>query len=412
MCSILFAMLLCIMYILYLFQVESTRSSRRFSTSLDSRVTTSTAKSEDVPTVRSRNPRRREEPTSSTPYSPRDNVRSRARSRTADTYVSNSITEQSLIESDRNERFDSRRTNRARGRPIENEANVVNAYASEETPVKSKTRQNNRRPQQVTTGTPLARSSIADDSRIRDINNRRIQTTSTEASISVSSPDTDDIKAEIITSTFDDFTRTVPKEEDITTVQFKRRSSTVRTVESESSAAPPKTTRSRGRVNTRSNVKLEDMASSGATNVLSISEKNTPIDKSPVDTRNSRKLRYRTRFSETDTNLTGEGITNSNEISKPSSKKQAFNGEENRTLSPSIIEKNTQRRSERKPLQSTTIKSMRVVKRPLSRGKNNSASVATLSKVKTSDEIGDDDNYPETFKALIQAKNASVSRRY
>ncbi|CAH2063777.1 unnamed protein product, partial [Iphiclides podalirius] len=381
--------------------VESTRTSRRSSTNLDSKTSTSTVKIDDVqPTFRPRSPRRREEPTSSTP---RDNVRSRARSRITDTYSSNIVTEQPLTENGRNERFDSRKTNRVRSRPIESESNAINAYPSREIPVKNKARQVNRR-FQYATETSSPSSTVNDDGKTRDMNIRRTQTTSTEVPLRLSSPNFDDIKTETVASTFNDITRTVPKEEDITTVQFKRRSSTTPTIETET-VGTPRPTRSRGRVNTRANVKLEDMASSGAT--LTLSETNAPIEKLSEDPRKSRKLRYRTRFAETDTNLTGEGITNSNEISKSARKKQSFSSEaENRTSANVINEKKMERRSERKPLVSPTIKSMRVVRRPLSRQKDNSASLSTLSKVKTSDEIGDDDNYPETFKALIQTKNA------
>ncbi|KPI91103.1 hypothetical protein RR46_14607 [Papilio xuthus] len=145
------------------------------------------------------------------------------------------------------------------------------------------------------------------------------------------------------------------------------------------------------------------MASSGATNVLSISENNLTSEKSSEDARKSRKLRYRTRLSETDTNLTGEGITASNEIIKTSRKQQKQPESKTTTLAPT--ERKVQRNVERNSSKSSVVKSMRVVRRPLSRGNENGT---TIPKVKTSDEVGDDDNYPASFKALIQAKNAST----
>ncbi|XP_068627897.1 serine-rich adhesin for platelets-like [Battus philenor] len=379
-------------------QVESTRNGRRLSSSGDSRGQTSTVKSEDAqPTFRSRSPRRREEPTSSTP---RDIVRSRSRSKLTDTVASNTVAEQqSVSENIRTERYDSRRTNRLRSRPSESEINVAPTYPSRDISVKNKVRQSNRRTIYTTTEAAITSSSSAvNDSKII----RRAQTTSTEQTLKLSSPILDDMITEVTYANFDDFTRTVPKEEDINAVQFRRRSSTARTIEIETS----KPTRSRGRINTRPSIKLEDMASSGATNVLAISEKNPSDEKSSKDSKTSRKLRYRTRFSETDTNLTGEGITASNEIVKSVSKKPTFTSQtESRTQSLAPIDKTSQNIVESNRSKSSTLKTMRVVRRPLLRNKDNAT---TPSKAKSPEEISEDDNYPETFKALIQAKNAST----
>ncbi|XP_013141635.1 PREDICTED: mucin-2-like isoform X2 [Papilio polytes] len=379
-------------------QVEGVRNSRRLS-NFDSRGSTSTEKIDDAqPTFRSRSYRRREETASP---APRDITRSKSRNRITESLTSNVVSEQSPTENGRNDRFDSRRTNRIRTRPLESQ-NSVTTFPSRDSSVNNKARQSNRRAQiTTTTVSPLPpSSSVANDIR-RDVS-RRAQTTTTEASTILSSPTVDEFKSEITASTFDDFTRTVPKEEDITTVQFKRRSTTARSIEVETPTSA-KPARTRGRVSTKSNIKLDDMASSGATNVLSISENNLTEERSSEDARKSRKLRYRTRLTETDTNLTGEGITTSNEIIKTSRKQQKQPESRTTTLAPS--ERKVQRNIERNSSKSAAVKSMRVVRRPLSRGNENGTA---LPKVKTSDEIGDDDNYPASFKALIQAKNAST----
>lgn len=382
--------------------MEGVRNSRRLS-NFDSRGSTSTEKIDDAqPTFRSRSYRRREETASP---APRDITRSKSRNRITESLTSNVVSEQSPTENGRNDPFDSRRTNRIRTRPLESQ-NSVTTFPSRDSSVNNKARQSNRRAQiTTTTVSPLPpSSSVANDIR-RDVS-RRAQTTTTEASTILSSPTVDEFKSEITASTFDDFTRTVPKEEDITTVQFKRRSTTARSIEVETPTSA-KPARTRGRLSTKSNIKLDDMASSGATNVLSISENNLTEEKSSEDARKSRKLRYRTRLSETNTNLTGEGITTSNEIIKTSRKQQKQPESRTTTLAPS--ERKVQRNIERNSSKSATVKSMRVVRRPLSRGNENGTA---LPKVKTSDEIGDDDNYPASFKALIQAKNASVSSYY
>ncbi|XP_013161694.1 PREDICTED: mucin-17-like isoform X3 [Papilio xuthus] len=379
-------------------QVEGVRNSRRLS-NFDSRGSTSTEKIDDAqPTFRSRSYRRREETASP---APRDITRSKSRNRVSESLTSNAVTEQSPTENGRNERFDSRRTNRIRSRPTENQK-AVTTFPSRDTTVNNKARQSNRRAQYTTTtvSTSAPSSSVTSDIR-RDVN-RRAQTTTTEAVTILSSPTLDEFKSEITASTFDDFTRTVPKEEDITTVQFKRRSTTAKSVEVET-PINTKAARTRGRVITKTNIKLDDMASSDATNVLSISENNLTSEKSSEDARKSRKLRYRTRLSETDTNLTGEGITASNEIIKTSRKQQKQPESKTTTLAPT--ERKVQRNVERNSSKSSVVKSMRVVRRPLSRGNENGT---TIPKVKTSDEVGDDDNYPASFKALIQAKNAST----
>ncbi|CAK1578035.1 unnamed protein product [Parnassius mnemosyne] len=388
-------------------RVESTRTSRRLSSNFDSSGPTSATKYEDVqPTFRPRSSRRREEPPPSTP---RDINRTRPKTKISDTNASPTVTEQSPTENGRSEKFDSRRNNRLRSRPIETEANVVTSYASQDINVKSKSRQINRRPQYTATTAPLAMSSPdIEDNRIRDINNRKTQSSSTQTPLKISSPVIDDRKSKTIESNFEDFTRIIPKEEDVTSVQFKRRSTTAKTKQSVTSSTP-KSIRSRGRINTRTNVKLEDMASSGATNDLTIAEKIPISETSSENTRSSRKLRYRTRLSETDTNLTGDGILSSNEVIKPVQKKRKINSQlESPTPSPTLSEKNVQRNSERSPSKSTTVTTMRVVRRPSARGKDNTVPSRMKPKVKTSDEIGDDDNYPESFKALIQTKNAST----
>ncbi|XP_045534088.1 flocculation protein FLO11-like isoform X11 [Papilio machaon] len=379
-------------------QVEGVRNSRRLS-NFDSRGSTSTEKIDDAqPTFRSRSYRRRDE--TSTPVA-RDITRSKSRNRAPEPLTSNAVTEQSPTDNGRNERFDSRRTNRIRSRPIESQ-NAVTTFPSRDSTVNNKARQSNRRSQYTTTTvSSLAPSSSVTSNFRRDVN-RRAQTTTTEAVTILSSPTLDEFKSEITASSFDDFTRTVPKEEDITTVQFKKRSTTAKSVEVETQAST-KAPRTRGRVSPKTNIKLDDMASSGATNILSISENNLIVEKSSEDAKKSRKLRYRTRLSETDTNLTGEGITTSNEIIKTSRKQ--LKQPESRTTTLAPTERKVQRNVERNSSKSSIVKSMRVVRRPVSRGNENGT---TLPKVKTSDEIGDDDNYPASFKAIIQAKNAST----
>ncbi|XP_041973428.1 serine-rich adhesin for platelets-like [Aricia agestis] len=164
-------------------------------------------------------------------------------------------------------------------------------------------------------------------------------------------------------------------------------------------------TRSRARIDTRNDVGALDLDVAGTVNTITIVKPTTSrID----DIRNSRKLRYKTRLSETDTNLTGEGLITS--IDEKSSQNKEFVTSQPETFSSSSTIPDIASKASRRKLRTSTIKSMRVVKRPVSKEKFRSSEVSSEAKTKkVSDEIGEDDNYPESFKALIQAKNASTS---
>ncbi|XP_063530112.1 mucin-2-like isoform X8 [Cydia strobilella] len=219
------------------------------------------------------------------------------------------------------------------------------------------------------------------------------QPTPTTKAPEVTSPIIDESKIEVINSTLEEITKMVFKEYEPVT-QSNRRSST-RTIANV-------TQRRRSRVNVRTN-EQSDLTSSGTTNSISISEKGPTTDKM-IDLRGSRKLRYKQRQSDTDTNLTGLGITASNEVQQSSQKE--IPSQETKLSAP--VE-NVQQSTETNPLKTTTLKVMRIVRRPVQRGKGSFKPNASLSLAKKrSDEVSEDDNYPEPFKALLQAKNAST----
>lgn len=309
------------------------------------------------PTFRPRNSRRREE-------SPSRRVATRTRN--LPDKIEATQTERSQAQ--RNEQFDSRKTNsRTRSRPVETEVNKV--PTSRDNVIRSRSRQNSR-----PTTVQSSQTSFDTSSPMRE--------TRTESSNS--NPRS-----------------RVTQKHDVASTQFSRRSSSTSTTETVS----PK--RLRGRINTRPDAKSLDLTVSGTTNTLTVKE---PTTARTSDLRNSKKLRYRTRLSETDSNLTGEGITIS-EVTKSSQNNENLPSQPDiqTSTSPEPIVETLQPSTEPTPDKSTNNKATKVVRRPLVRGKVNLRPSVSLPKVSKSDEISEDDNYPESFKALIQAKNASVS---
>ncbi|XP_047545840.1 mucin-17-like isoform X2 [Vanessa atalanta] len=344
-------------------QVEGTsRISRRLPN--PDRSPTSSNKSEDIsPTSRSRVSRRREE------IQPRDISRSRSRSRPTESpsYTTN----KSQNQPERSDRFDSRRSNsRVRSKPVVNEENF-DTTVNRENQSKSRSRQSSRYVPAQSTPVPLLNTS----------------------------PSIGKIQKDFTDIAFNDITKTLSKDVGELNSQIRRRSSTVRTIES---VTVP---RGRGRINTRTNVRALDLDVSGTANALSTAPKE-PTTARTEDIRNPRKLRYKTRQSETDTNLTGEGITTSNEVKSSQIRENITSQTESKSFSRSTTEKNLRSSTERISLKSSTLKTTKVVKRPVSRSKGKTP--LTAEKNKVSDEIKEDDNYPEPFKALIQAKNAST----
>ncbi|XP_026491143.2 mucin-2-like isoform X13 [Vanessa tameamea] len=344
-------------------QVEGTsRISRRLPN--PDRSPTSSNKSEDVsPTSRSRVSRRREE------IQPRDISRSRSRSRPTESPSYTTIKSQNQPE--RSDRFDSRRSNsRVRSKPVVNEENF-DTTVNRENQSKSRSRQSSRYVAAQSMPVPLL----------------------------TTSPSIGKIQKDFTDIAFNDITKTLSKDVGELNSQIRRRSSTVRTIES---VTVP---RGRGRINTRTNVRALDLDVSGTANALSTAPKE-PTTARTEDIRNSRKLRYKTRQSETDTNLTGEGIATSNEVKSSQIRENVTSQTESKSFSRSTTEKNLRSSTERISLKSSTLKTTKVVKRPVSRNKGKTP--LTAQKNKVSDEIKEDDNYPEPFKALIQAKNAST----
>lgn len=309
------------------------------------------------PTFRSRGSRPREE-------TPRDVVRTRSRSRSPTERT------QPALEPERptpqaNEQFQSRRT-RTR-RPVENKTE--------------------------TTFTPKDSDKVRSRPQVR-----RRPTSTTQAPVEVSSPTIDETKIEVINTNVDDITKLTKKEDSTATTQFRRRSSIAQTTETVS----PR--RTRVRVNTRPNARSLDLDDSGTTNSIVIVDKAPTTARTSADLRTARKLRYKARPSDTDLNLTGEGIAALNEVK--SSQKENLTSQpepEIKISAPVVVERIVQQSTEANKLKSTTLKVTKVVRRPLARGKG----VANPAKPKTIEsDINDDDNYPESFKALIQAKNA------
>lgn len=356
------------------FQVEGASRSRRLQapSASDGNSVASSDQSETVqPTFRPRSSRRREE------TNPRERDVARTRTRTRPEVVP--TPEQPPAPSANNERFDSRRT-RTRSQPANTEPTNRDASLTREPAARTRTRVVSRRP--TTTSPP------------------------TQAPVDLTSPNFDESRLEVINSNLDDITK-LPKEDVqvATTAQFRRRSSVPSTTET----VEPKRPRSRG--NTRANARSLDLAVSGTTNTFTVSEKEptTARTAQTPDLRNSRKLRYKTRPSETDTNLTGEGLVSANEVIKSSQNKESVTSQaEFKTAAPTIVETIIQQSTEPNKPKTTTKKVTKVVRRPV-RGKMNFRPTVILPKTHVADEIDEDDNYPASFKALIQAKNASVS---
>lgn len=356
------------MYFLYFQEEGAPRINRRLPNS--SRSSTSTNQPEDVQfTPRSRASRRgdgREEIT------PRDISRTRHRSKAPEansTIAPDLSTNQSV----KTERFDSRRTNtRTRSKPVVNEQSF-DTTIKRENQIKSRSRQTIR----------------------------HTTTSSTQAPTLDTSPLTTTAQTKVTDSATNELSKTVPS---APSREFRRRSSTAQITE----FITPAPSRTRGRVNTRPNVRTLDLDVSGTANALTTAPKE-PTTARTNDLRNSRKLRYRTRPSETDTNLTGEGIT-SNEVKSSQTRKNITSQPELKLFSPSTptTEKSVRQTTEKVNEKTSMLNSTKIVKRPISRRK--AKGTVTVSKTKVSDEIGEDDNYPPSFKALIQAKNASVSR--
>lgn len=351
--------------------MEGAPRSRRLQTSTasDGNSLARSDQSEIVqPTFRPRSSRRREE----TPPKERDVVRTRTRTRPEVVPTP----EQPQAPSANNERFDSRRT-RTRSQSANIESTNRDASLTREPAARTRTRVVSRRP--TSTSPP------------------------TQAPVDLTSPNIDESKLEVINSNLDDITKT--KEDTTTTTQSRRRGSVTSTTESAVTKKP------RGRGINRANARSLDLAISGTTNTLNVAEKapTTARTAQSADLRNSRKLRFKSRPSDTDTNLTGEGLVTANEVIKSSQNKESVTSQaEFQSAAPTVVETIVQQSTEPNKVKTTTLKVTKVVRRP-ARGKANFRPTVSLPKKHVSDEVAEDDNYPASFKALIQAKNASVS---
>ncbi|XP_038213123.1 mucin-17-like isoform X12 [Zerene cesonia] len=341
-------------------QGEGTSRVSRRPTTTD-RSSSNINRAEDYqPTFRPRGIRRREE--SPEPITPRS--RSRSRLPEKENVVAQIDVTQAQ-QSRPNEQFESRRSNsRTRTRPTEITATSEKTL-SRENVIRARSRQSGRR----NSPTPLSQ---------------------TQATVTLSSRSVD-TKQDASNVKLDEISKPIPTAETIPANQFRRRSSTVSTLEE------TKPARSRGRYDSRINTSSLDLEVSGTTNTFTATAKEQSVLREN-DLRNSRKLRYKTRTSETDTNLTGDGIVATNEVIKSSQKNDLTSQRETKSPSSST--------TERVSSSTGTLKSMKVVRRPISRG-TSTKSVVVKNKSKVSDEISEDDNYPESFKALIQAKNAT-----
>ncbi|KAL4704099.1 hypothetical protein ACJJTC_016357 [Scirpophaga incertulas] len=339
-------------------QVEgATRISRRIPTSANNEKTEDTSQaSSPKPTFRSRTSRRRDD------FSTRDvNIRTKSRSQDK----TDVLTDPPQIVT-RNERLNLRRTlSRSRGRTTENESSTT--ASSRAAAIRSRTRQDNRR-----------------------------STTSTLPPSEIASQSTEKI-AEINTKV-ENKTKTVVVEEQKNDInQLGRRSSIIPT--SERTILQK---RIRGRINTRPNARSLDLEISGTTNTF-INVEKEPTTAKAGDLRSSRKLKYKSRLSDTDTNLTGDGIKALSESTKSS--QNDVTSQSGTQPSPIQVEENAiLENSDALPTKTTTPKVTRVLRRPVQRGKVSFQPSLPISAVKVSDEINEDDNYPESFKALIQTK--------
>lgn len=221
----------------------------------------------------------------------------------------------------------------------------------------------------------------------------------------MSAPTIDESKIEVVNSNLDDISRVTPKIENISATTFRRRN------------PPPSTERTaprkRGRVDTRTDTRALDLSVSGTINTFTISNMESSTPRTATGLRNTKNLRYKTRLPETETNLTGKGIT-VNEVTKSSQNKESDTSQpELQTPGPVVMETTVQPSTEAIVVKTTTSTTRKPGRSALTRGKGNFRPAVKLSKLtKTSDEIGEDDNYPASFKALIKAKNATVSIKF
>lgn len=356
------------------------RSRRRFTSSTAPEVEdpSSLRSPENVEysTIRSRSSRRRDENTQ------KDNLRTRTRSRPiiSDTNIDNNSRQFSSLQNERNERYSNSRNTqiRTRKRPIaRKEAEVDTDNISNKNASSSRGRQrSNYRP----SSRPL---------------------TDTTA------PATAESKLELVSASLDETTKRMLIENQPSTIQFRPRG---RSITSTKSFETTTARRVRGRV-------IKKVKSSPENKTLE-PEVNTDgmTEQASEDVRIAKKLHYKTRLSETDTNLTGQGIIAANIVNKSSQKESITSQEEINTANKDIQEE-LQSSTSNIIVTSTSTTSIPVssiqgsiVRRPLSRGKSNFRSTVTLPKPKKDTiEISEDDNYPESFKALLQAKNAAVS---
>ncbi|XP_022124458.2 mucin-3A isoform X13 [Pieris rapae] len=327
---------------------------------------------ENIPTYRSRSIKRREE------TQELSTVRSRNRGRTLEKdNISPKVEIQA--QSGQNEPFESRRSSiRSRSRTIAKEATTENIL-SRESIIRGRSRGNGRK--YTPTTTPF---------------NDQPESSSNQVAATLP-PRSVEIRSEIIKTN-----EILPTGATAPSNQFRRRSSTVSTVEATKQIRP------RGRINTRTNSRALDLEVAGTTNTFTAAAKQTTIARIS-DGRNSRKLRYKSRTLETDTNITGVGITPLNEVEKSSQRNDITSepeySETNSTTSKAT--ENTFQTSTESVLRSSTLKSSKVVRRPITRSNGYFKSSEVKSNSKMSDEINEDDNYPESFKAIIQAKNAT-----
>lgn len=349
-----------------------TRSGRRLSSRSQNIESNSSSRPEDVDvsSIRPRSARRREE------YSERE-VRARTRSRPQEVETSTLPVADTKFKSqnDRNERFNSRKTysrTRNRGNDEETKKPVI--------------------PESIPTSAYTIRSRARHGS-------RKAPTPPTVSS----TPSIDESKIEVINSNLEDINKLKLNKPNSAT-QFRRRSST-----SSSFIAETEPRKGRSRISPRVDnpSSAPDLDSAGTTNDISVSFKAPTTARSSDDIRSSRKLRYKTRLSDTDSNLTGEGLPIASNENTSSQNKETITSQSDIHVPNAVVVPE----STESAISTTTAKRMKVVRRPLNRGGAASNPKKTLAKKKSDDEISEDDNYPESFKALL-AKNASVSNYY
>ncbi|VVC92805.1 unnamed protein product [Leptidea sinapis] len=352
-----------------------------------------TTKADDVqPTLRPRGARRREETDSSTrvPES-KTQVRTRGRSRFSEN-DSAAISTETTVQPYRNQQSQSRRLqSRIKSRFVDTEASLEKPMNRQNI---IRSRQNSRR-NLIQSSTTAATSVYMDEGRSSTLsyNGNKIESTNqirrrgpTEQTL-VTQTTREENSLGNVTDTSKD---TVV--DDVVIANQFRRSSTQSTMEK----IP--TIRTRGNIKTRT--KPIDLAASGTINTMTTSIREETTIKT-VDVRNSRRLRYKSRPSQTDTNLTGEGLVTSKIMQKiDSSTNQNEKKPTNFTIPNNDVKDATD-----KSVLSNSPKRHIVVKRP--HKSNGEHHTAVVTKTKISEEISEDDNYPESFKALLQAKNAT-----